>query len=93
MVIELKYKCYTCLDPIAPAGPAAPRSKTDHPRSRHRLRSIDTTTTHIEVPNIQANNPLIRTVHQQIKNKIKCLKTEPTFCYDHKDTKITKIGA
>ena len=22
MVIELKLKCYTCLDPIAPAGPA-----------------------------------------------------------------------
>jgi len=42
---------------------------------------------------IQANNPLIRTVHQQIKNEIKYLKTEPTFRYDHIDTKITKIGA
>ena len=42
---------------------------------------------------IQANNPLIRTVHQQIKNKIKYLKTEPMFCYEHIDTKITKIGA
>jgi len=40
---------------------------------------------------IQANNPLIRTVHQQIKNKIKYLKTEPTFRYDHIDTKIMKI--
>jgi len=43
--------------------------------------------------NIQANNPSIRIVHQQIKNKMKCLKTEPTFCYDHMDTKITKIEA
>ena len=42
---------------------------------------------------IQANNHLIRTVHQQIKNEIKYLKTEPTFRYDHIDTKITKIGA
>jgi len=42
---------------------------------------------------IQENNPLIRTVHQQIKNKIKYLKTEPTFRYEHIDTKITKIGA
>ena len=41
---------------------------------------------------IQANNHLIRTVHQQIKNEIKYLKTEPTFRYDHIDTKITKIG-
>jgi hypothetical protein len=42
---------------------------------------------------IQANNHLIRTVHQQIKNEIKYLKTEPTIRYDHIDTKITKIGA
>jgi len=42
---------------------------------------------------IQANNPLIRTLHQQIKNKIKYLKTEPTFRYEHIDTKIMKIGA
>ena len=42
---------------------------------------------------IQANNPLIRTVHQQIKYEIKCLKIEPTFRYEHIHMKITKIGA
>jgi len=54
-------------------------------------------TPHISIhpdSNIQANNSLIRTVHQQNKNKnkMKSSKTEPTSRYNHMDTKITKIG-
>ena len=55
-------------------------------------RSVPHNNTHLGSI-IQANNPLIRTVHQQIKNKIKHLKTEPTFRYEHIDSKIMKIGA
>ena len=44
MVIELKPKCYTCLDPIAPAGPADltcfQGSDLDHRINAHCLISI-----------------------------------------------------
>ena len=44
MVIELKPKCYTCLDPIAPAGPAGltcfQGTDLDHRSNTHRLISI-----------------------------------------------------
>ena len=44
MVIELKPKCYTCLDPIAPADPASltrfQGSDLDHRSNAHRLISI-----------------------------------------------------
>ena len=44
MVIELKPKCYTYLDPIAPAGPADltcfQDSHLDHRSKAHRLLSI-----------------------------------------------------
>jgi hypothetical protein len=44
MVIELKPKCYTCLDPIAPAGPADltcfQGSDLDYRSKAHRLDSI-----------------------------------------------------
>ena len=44
MVIELKPKCYTCLDPIAPAGPVGltcfQGSNLDHRNNAHHLISI-----------------------------------------------------
>jgi len=44
MVTEFKPKCYTCLDPIAPAGPAEltcfQGSDLDHRSNAHRLNSI-----------------------------------------------------
>ena len=44
MVIELKPKCYTCLDPIAPAGPAGltcfQGSDLDHRNKAHQLNSV-----------------------------------------------------
>jgi len=44
MVIELKLKCYTCLDPIAPAGSTDltcfQGSDLDHRSTAHRLFPI-----------------------------------------------------
>jgi len=44
MVIELKPKCYTCLDPIAHVGPAGltcfQGTDLDHRSNAHRLISI-----------------------------------------------------
>jgi len=44
MIIELKPKCYTCLDPNAPAGPTGltcfQGSELDHQSNAQRLISI-----------------------------------------------------
>ena len=61
-----------------------PLSTLDHRSSTHKQSTTDIH---------EANKITIRTVHQQIKNEMKYLKTEPTFRYDHIDTKITKIEA
>ena len=68
MVIELKPKCYTCLDPIAPAGPADltcfQGSDLDYRSKAHQLDSI-INTQQSETDIHEANKIIISTVHQQ----------------------------